>query len=83
MGEALEVVIDDPADIALGEWETFQRDAGHTGYVPATFQPRSFAYKWEWFDKDGNLILQIFPYRKDTPPDAWNAMAAALPGVSA
>ena len=35
------------------------------------------------FDKDGNLILQIFPYRKDTPPDAWNAMAAALPGVSA
>ena len=43
-----EVVIDDPADVTLGEWETFQRDAGHTGYVPATFQPRSFAYKWEW-----------------------------------
>ena len=43
-----EVVIEDPANIALGEWETFQRDAGHTGYVPATFQPRSFAYKWEW-----------------------------------
>ncbi|MDZ7908337.1 MAG: ChuX/HutX family heme-like substrate-binding protein [Gemmobacter sp.] len=37
----------------------------------------------EGFDKDGNLILQIFPYRKDTPPDAWNAMAAALPGVEA
>ncbi len=43
-----EVVIDDPANIALGEWETFQRDAGHTGYVPATFRPSSFAYKWEW-----------------------------------
>ncbi len=43
-----EVVIEDPANITLGEWETFQRDAGHTGYVPATFQPRSFAYKWEW-----------------------------------
>ncbi len=43
-----EVVIEDPANIALGEWETFQRDAGHTGYVPATFLPRSFAYKWEW-----------------------------------
>ena len=43
-----EVVIEDPANIALGEWETFQRDAGHTGYVPATFQPRSFAYKWQW-----------------------------------
>ena len=43
-----EVAIEDPADIALGEWETFQRDAAHSGYVPATFQPRSFAYKWEW-----------------------------------
>ena len=43
-----EVAIEDPADIVLGEWETFQRDAGHTGYVPTTFQPRSFAYKWEW-----------------------------------
>ena len=43
-----EVLIEDPADIALGEWETFQRDAAHSGYVPATFQPRSFAYKWEW-----------------------------------
>ena len=43
-----EVIIEDPANIAVGEWETFQRDAGHSGYVPATFQPRSFAYKWEW-----------------------------------
>lgn len=45
---AVEVVIEDPANIVLGEWETFQRDAGHTGYVPATFHPRAFAYKWEW-----------------------------------
>lgn len=43
-----EVVIEDPADIALGEWETFQRDAGHTGYVPAVFRPHSFAFKWAW-----------------------------------
>ena len=43
-----EVIVEDPANIALGEWETFQRDAGHTGYVPATFHPRAFAYKWEW-----------------------------------
>ena len=43
-----EVIIENPANIALGEWETFQRDAGHSGYVPATFQPRSFTYKWEW-----------------------------------
>ncbi|HEX4854243.1 PQQ-binding-like beta-propeller repeat protein [Arenimonas sp.] len=43
-----EVLVTDPANAPLGEWETFQRDAGHTGYVPATFRPRSFAYKWEW-----------------------------------
>lgn len=43
-----ELVVDDPANLALGEWETFQRDAGHTGYVPATFRPSAFAYKWEW-----------------------------------
>jgi outer membrane protein assembly factor BamB len=43
-----EVVVEDPADRVLGEWETFQRDAGHTGYVPAKFLPRSFTYKWEW-----------------------------------
>ncbi len=49
-----EVVIEDPANVALGEWETFQRDAGHSGYVPATFQPRSFAYKWEWRRPAGN-----------------------------
>jgi outer membrane protein assembly factor BamB len=43
-----EVMVEDPANIALGEWETFQRDAGHSGYVPAKFHPRAFAYKWEW-----------------------------------
>ena len=43
-----EVVVEDPSKIALGEWETFQRDAGHTGYVPATFRPHAFTYKWTW-----------------------------------
>lgn len=43
-----ELVVEDPANVAPGEWETFQRDAGHTGYVPATFRPHSFAYKWQW-----------------------------------
>ena len=54
-----ELVIDDPANVALGEWETFQRDAGHTGYVPATFQPRSFAYKWEWLRPTGGRINAV------------------------
>ncbi|MBA4352508.1 MAG: hemin-degrading factor [Rhodobacter sp.] len=40
----------------------------------------------EAFDKDGSLILQIFGYRKDKAPTAWNAFVKSLPaleGVSA
>ena len=40
----------------------------------------------EAFDKDGGLILQIFGYRKEKPPTAWNAFVkslAALEGVPA
>lgn len=37
-----------PAEGALAEWETFQRDARHTGYVPASFDPAQFVKMWEW-----------------------------------
>lgn len=40
---------------------------------------RGDAISVEAFDAEGGLILQIFGYRKDAPPDAWNAMVAALP----
>ncbi len=33
----------------------------------------------EAFDAEGGLILQIFGYRKDTPAEPWNALAASLP----
>ncbi|WP_395539465.1 hemin-degrading factor [Neotabrizicola sp. sgz301269] len=33
----------------------------------------------EAFDAEGGLILQIFGYRKDTAPDAWNALTLTLP----
>ena len=33
----------------------------------------------EAFDAQGGLILQIFGYRKDTAPDAWNALTLTLP----
>ena len=33
----------------------------------------------EGFAEDGELILQIFGYRKDTPAEPWNALTAALP----
>lgn len=36
-------------------------------------------YSIEAFDDRGELILQIFGYRKDAPATAWNAMTAALP----
>jgi putative hemin transport protein len=35
----------------------------------------------EAFAPNGELILQIFGYRKDTPAEPWNALVAALPRV--
>lgn len=35
----------------------------------------------EAFDARGELILQIFGYRKDTPAEPWNALVAALPAL--
>lgn len=39
------------------------------------------AISLEAFDTDGQLILQIFGYRKDAPPTAWNAFTATLPAL--
>jgi putative hemin transport protein len=36
----------------------------------------------EAFAADGELILQIFGYRKDTPAAPWNALVASLPRLS-
>jgi putative hemin transport protein len=36
-------------------------------------------YSVEAFAADGELILQIFGYRKDTPAEPWNALVAGLP----
>ncbi len=36
-------------------------------------------YSVEGFAADGELILQIFGYRKDTPAEPWNALTHALP----
>lgn len=35
----------------------------------------------EAFDERGELILQMFGYRKDTPAEPWNALAATLPSL--
>ncbi len=40
---------------------------------------RGPAISVEAFDAQGEIILQIFGYRKDAPPDAWDAMVRTLP----
>ena len=40
---------------------------------------RGDAISVEAFDAEGGLILQIFGYRKDAPPLAWDAFMASLP----
>ncbi|MDB5665488.1 ChuX/HutX family heme-like substrate-binding protein [Cypionkella sp.] len=40
---------------------------------------RGDAISVEAFDAEGGLILQIFGYRKDAPPVAWDALMASLP----
>ncbi|MFN3825500.1 MAG: hemin-degrading factor [Pseudorhodobacter sp.] len=40
---------------------------------------RGPAISVEAFDVAGEVILQIFGYRKDAPPDAWNALVRTLP----
>ncbi|MBL4916911.1 hemin-degrading factor [Szabonella alba] len=40
---------------------------------------RGPAISIEAFDAEGEIILQIFGYRKDAPPDAWDAMVRTLP----
>jgi hypothetical protein len=44
-----------PVNIA-GEWNTFQRDAKHTGYVPVTLDTSKFSKIWEWTDPAGGRI---------------------------
>lgn len=55
----------------------------HIAEVWAVEKPtrRGPAISVEAFDGDGGLILQIFGYRKDAPPAAWDAMVATLPGA--
>ena len=36
----------------VGDWETFQRNAAHTGFVPVTLDPAVFASRWLWTAPD-------------------------------
>lgn len=35
-------------EVQLKDWEALQRNAAHTGYVHATFEPADFKKAWEW-----------------------------------
>lgn len=32
----------------VSDWETYQGNAGHTGYVPVTLNPNNFTPRWRW-----------------------------------
>lgn len=37
-----------PTLTGLPEWETYQGNAEHTGYVPVTLDPTTFQVRWNW-----------------------------------
>ncbi|MDZ4308998.1 MAG: ChuX/HutX family heme-like substrate-binding protein [Cypionkella sp.] len=59
--------------------------ADHIAEVWRVTKPtqRGDAISVEAFDAEGGLILQIFGYRKDAPPVAWDAFVTALPVLEA
>ena len=38
------------------DWQTFQGNPAHNGYVPATFNPNCFARVWEWKREPGGVL---------------------------
>lgn len=45
---------------AIGDWETFQRNAAHSGYVPVTLDPAQFTPRWSWSTPEsGNKLHPV------------------------
>jgi len=40
--------------VTLEDWAMFQRNAAHTGYVAASYNPADFATLWEWSALEGS-----------------------------
>jgi outer membrane protein assembly factor BamB len=58
------VVVSVPYDITVtsspvGDWQTFQGNAGHTGYVPVTLDPAKFKFAWQWRRAPGGVLGAI------------------------
>lgn len=39
----------------VNDWETFQGNAAHTGYVPVTLDPAQFSQRWRWIAPDSGI----------------------------
>lgn len=46
-------------DVQLKDWEALQRNAAHTGYVHATFDPASFKKAWDWTPENTDTISSV------------------------
>jgi hypothetical protein len=41
---------------SIPDWETYQGNAAHTGYVPVTLDPSRFSPRWSWKPPPGNFL---------------------------
>jgi hypothetical protein len=44
---------------AVNDWETFQGNAGHTGYVPVSLDAAKFSRRWRWLSPDGRQVKPV------------------------
>ena len=77
--------------VPMGPWINVMDDrfnlhlrADHLAEVYRVWKPTRTGdvYSVEAFAADGELILQIFGYRKNTPTEPWNALVAGLPRLT-
>ncbi len=43
----------------VSSWSTFQGNAAHTNYVPASFYPSNFSRRWNWTPEGGGYLSDI------------------------
>jgi outer membrane protein assembly factor BamB len=58
----------------IADWETFQSNPGHTGYVPVRLDPGRFSVRWRWDAPDTGLSSD----RISAVVTGWNQVYAAV-----
>jgi outer membrane protein assembly factor BamB len=69
------------------EWGTFQRDARHSGYVPATINPADIRFAWRWRKSNNGVLTGInavvtSPGRVYVSEDSYHHQIASLYALS-